>query len=230
MFVKNELDYKIIKVDDNENQFVAIKQKTKKHEYTLIVVHFCQWRMPGKNKPNDNHGIKRQKARFNKFADTIDKLRNGSDNLLLIGDYNNDLWQENELWLWTELKALQPILDRIMLPNGLKCVNHKPTHHSANKRSSLIDLVLTTDPEALSNVKNIKTGLSDHDGLLCWINFHDIQIKPQFYISIEFRKINAANIIAMIDENESLQSFIYYQDPDKIASKLNEGLNEIAKK
>lgn len=56
--------------------------------------------MPGESKPNDNDGIKQQKARFSKFADTIDKLRNELDNFLLNGDYNIGQWKENEPWLW----------------------------------------------------------------------------------------------------------------------------------
>ena len=132
--------------------------------------------MPGELKPFDNDGIKRQKSRFQKIADIVDKIRSTSDNMLLIGDYNIDQWKDNEPWLWPELRALQPILDYIMVNNGLKIMNHKTTRHCVSQRSSLLDLILSSDPESIFNVKNIKTGLSDHDGLLCHINCKDVHI------------------------------------------------------
>ena len=160
--------------------------------------------MPGELKPFDNDGIKRQKNRFQKIADIVDKIRSKSDNMLLIGDYNIDQWKDNEPWLWPELRALQPILDHIMVNNGLKIMNHKTARHCVNQRSSLLDLILSSDPESISNVKSIKTGLSDHDGLLCHINCKDVHIQPQFIISRDFSKMDARYIIPMIDNDVTL--------------------------
>ena len=79
-------------------------------------------------------------------------------------------------------------------------------------------------------MKNVKTGLSDHDGVSCILNCKDIELRLQFYISRNFDMINAANLIPLIDEDNKLQSLFRDTNPNSIASKLNKGLNRVAEK
>merc|ERR1711954_322276 len=161
------------------------------------------------------NGIKLQKSRLVKFANTINHLQTQASHLVLIGDYNIDQWAENEPWLRPELRALQPILDRIMTNNSLTRINKLPTRHAPHCTSSLLDLILASDPTAIKRVLNIKTGLSDHDGIICNLTCTDV---------------TAANIMPMIDNCKELQSIFSETNVDVIAERLNRGLNEIAKK
>ena len=98
-----------------------------------------------------------------------------------------------------------------------------------HKRSSLLDLSLSSDTQSINKVKNIKTCLSDHDGVLCNICCMDIEWKPQFFILREYRHVNASNILPLVDSSKPLQSLFGDQDVDVIAEKLNSDLNNISK-
>ena len=173
------------------------------------------------DKKADLKSLKNQKS--------IESIKDKADHMVIIGDLNIDQWAENQPWLRPELRALQPILDRIIVNNGLKRMNHSPTRHCLNQRSSLIDLILSSDLPAIYNVKNLKVGLSDHDGIVCNISCHDSEIKPQFFVSRDFSRVNANNILPLVDSSDKLQSLFSDTDVESIASKLNDGLNEIAK-
>ena len=150
------------------------------HQYTTIIGHYRQWKMPGEGPSNDEDRTKHQKQCFESFAYELDKIRNKSDNLLFIGDLNLDQLTDNEHSLRPELCALQPIFDQITISQGIKRLNNTPTCHFPNHKSSLLDLILSSDPQAVSNIKNIESGLSDHDGVICTLNWTDVEIQPQF--------------------------------------------------
>ena len=101
---------------------------------------------------------------------------------MVIGDLNVDQWQDNEPLMRPEIKALQPVFDSIVITNGLKRMNNKPTRFSSFQKPSLLDVILSSDPQSISKVDNVKTGLSDHDGLICQINCKDVLARPQFNV------------------------------------------------
>ena len=115
------------------------------------------------------------------------------------------------------------------MSHSLKRMNHEPTRHSAHANSSLLDLVLTSNPEAVKEVYNFKPGISDHDGVAFKLICKDIDEKPQFAIIRDYSRVTAGNIVPKLYENENLQTLFGDTDPDLIAHKLNEGLNSIAK-
>ena len=117
-----------------------------------------------------------------------------------------------------------------MTNNGLTRINKLPTRHAPHCNSSLLDLVLASDPTAIKRVLNIKTGLSDHDGIICDLTCTDVEAQPQFFVYRDFTHVTAANIMPMIDNSEELQSIFSETNVDVIAERLNRGLNEIAKK
>ena len=73
----------------------------------------------------------------------------------------------------------------------------------------------------------MKTGIADHDGVVCQLNCKDVTEIPQFFISRNYSKVNAMNILPMIDEDKDLQDLFGDTDSEVIASKLNKGLNKI---
>ena len=135
----------------------------------------------------------------------MDKARKLADHMIVIGDINLDQRVENDPLLRPEVRALQPIYDKICCSNGLKRLKNAPTRHAANSKSSLLDLVLSTDPQNTINIRNIKTGIADHDGVVFEMKCKDDSEAPQFYVSRNFNKINANNIIPLIDEDSDLQ-------------------------
>ena len=230
LLIRNGINYERIVVNDKTNPIVAVRFKSKKHETTILLGHYRQWRMPGEGPANDSKGIKIQKERFEEFAKTVENVKEMADNLMIVGDINVDQNLDNEPWLRPEVRALQPTLDKIMTSNGLKRLNSEPTRHMQNQRSSLLDLILYNDPQSISNISNIKAGISDHDAVICELSCKDVEVIPQFYIMRDYRDVNASNMIPLIDNDDELQTLFNDRDADTIAEKLNNGLNNIVKK
>ena len=90
---------------------------------------------------------------------------------MVLGDINIDQNQDNQPWLRPDLKALQPILDRLV-------VSQDNTRFSIHQNPSLLDLFLSSDPTKINKIHNVKTGLSDHEGVVCSINCKHIDLKP----------------------------------------------------
>ena len=116
MIIKNKIPYERVPMEDEViNPAIAIKVTSKTHESTTIVGHYRQWKLPGELPLSSKDNIKAQKERFVKFSDNLDKIRDKTDNLIVIGDINIDQRVENDPLSRPELKALQPILDNIMI-------------------------------------------------------------------------------------------------------------------
>ena len=111
MLIKSKLPYERVPIDDDStNPAIVINIKTKPRESTLIIGHYRQWRIPGKPKTNSSKNIKQQK-----FEDSVGKMKNVADQMLLNGHLNVDQRVENDSLKRPEVKALQPVLDRIVI-------------------------------------------------------------------------------------------------------------------
>ena len=166
MIIHKRIPYERIEDKNiNVNPTVAVKIKTKKHENLVIVGHYRQWKLPGEDSPFTKEGIQRQVKRFKEFEESLHHFSAHAQHMLLIGDYNVDQLPENNPLSCPEVRALQPVMDRIAVSFGLKCMNNDPTRFFQGQRPSLLDLCLPNDPQSLSEIANIKTGLSDHDGV-----------------------------------------------------------------
>ena len=164
------------------------------------------------------------------FKDTVAEVLKGSDHLLIIGDLNIDNWDPNLPLSRPDIKALQPVYEKMLTKHGLERLDKEPTRHAPNNNSSLLDLVLSSDPANIYGIKNLRTGLSDHDGILCKLRCKDLEIQPQFCILRSYKEVSAANILPEVDASQDLQSPFTDTDPDEIATKLKRGLNRIAEK
>ena len=126
-------------------------------------------------------------------------------NKCLIGDnINIDQYTDN-LQSQLEVRALQPTLDLTMLSNNLKRMNKEPTRHSPASHSTLLDLILTSDPNSIKDVTNFQPGLSEYDGVSCLLVCKDVNMKPQFHTKRNYKFTTASNIIPRVDTNEKLQ-------------------------
>ena len=192
--------------------------------------HYRQWQLPGEGSPFTKEGIIKQVRRLDQFKDSVEKLSREASNLVIMGDTNIDQLPENLPLDRPEIRALQPILERMMTKHDLKRMNSKPTRFFNSQKPSLLDLILSNEPQSISEVQNIKTGLADHDGVSCTLNCRGLVSRPQFHIARNYDMLNAANIMEMIDKDYEIQSIFGETDPNPIANKLNEGLNRIALK
>ena len=79
------------------------------------------------------------------------------------------------------------------MKNGLRQMNHEPTRHTPNHESTLLDLVLASNPDTVKDIHNFKPALSDHDGAGFKLTFKDVQPKPQFMTIRNFKNVTATN-------------------------------------
>ena len=102
--------------------------------------------MPGEGSPFTKEGIKLQVKRLEEFKEILDHISKDASNLIVLGDVNIDQRQENSPLNRPEIRALQPILERMMLKHGLKRINKEPTHFFPQQKPSLFDLILSNEP------------------------------------------------------------------------------------
>ena len=127
------------------------------------------------------------------FKDTVAEVLKGSDHLLIIGDLNIDNWDPNLPLSRPDIKALQPVYEKMLTKYGSERLDKEPTRHAPNNNSSLLDLVLSSDITNIYGITNLKTGLSDHDGILCKLRCKDLEIQPQFCILRSYKEVSSGS-------------------------------------
>ena len=63
-----------------------------------------------------------------------------------------------------EIKALNPILEDLLMTQNLSQMNFKPTRHQVGCKSSLLDLFISNIPEMITNIKKFLNTMSEHEG------------------------------------------------------------------
>lgn len=115
----------------------------------------------------------------NNFQKTLTKINNGNKELIILGDINcNYLIKNNN----------KPLKDLLSL-NGLIQTIKGPTRIT-DTTESLIDVILTTKPENLMEIKIVSTALSDHYAIGCKRKLNNIK---QQYESIKCRDYSNYN-------------------------------------
>ena len=106
---------------------------------------YRQWKAAGENNANDTEGICQQVKRLKSLCENIRKVCDTSKKFILGGDLNMDKCTANDPLSRPELRALCPIWDKCILENNLTQINFKNTWHMPGKRSSLLDLYLSSN-------------------------------------------------------------------------------------
>merc|ERR1712081_132374 len=144
---------------------------------------YRQWKAPGENPANSAEGIARQVRRLNEMIENWSKISNLGYEIMIAGDLNIDRHWPNDPLSRPELRALNPLLENLMVAENLTQMNFKPTQHQAGVNSILLDLFLTNIPERIRNVENFASLLSDHDGVKCVLHLKsDLKIAKSFII------------------------------------------------
>ena len=100
-----------------------------------------------------------------KSKESINEPSPKADYITLIGDLNIDQNPDNDPQSSPEIRALQPSLDQMIMKITLKMMNKDSTIHSPVQYSSLLDLILMSNPDSIKEVYHFKPGISDHDGI-----------------------------------------------------------------
>ena len=107
-----------------------------------------------------------------------------------------------------------------MTTNNITQINWKPTRHRAGKKSSLLDIFLTTCPNRNDGCHYVPNSLSEHEAVLVDLFTEDSQIKEQFYLKSNQENITWNKLEPMIAESSLLNSLFSTNDTDVIANSI----------
>ena len=120
IMVKNDLRHqRLTQFEDNENPMLTLLFKEKRGKHLAIVGIYRQWKAPGEINPNNSDGISRQCRRFKMMAENLEKISAAGFEMLVGGDINIDSHPANDPCSRAEIKALNPLLEDVMLTLNL---------------------------------------------------------------------------------------------------------------
>ena len=109
------------------------------------------WLVASMYRPPDNYAF------YDKFNDMLEKIWSSRKNIIM-GDLNSDLLYRGRT---TEESYLSRRLQCILSTYGLKCVIKEPTRILENAQT-LIDLIIVSNPDKVTNTGVSHLGISDH--------------------------------------------------------------------
>ena len=214
-----------IENDINPTIVLTVNTSAKKHH--TLVANYRQWKGTAPNYNynlrTDDHAIERLKE-MTKVWESAIQLGNPTT---IVGDINIDRYEPNDPESRPDLKNLIPILRDFQIQNKLILVNKEPTRYRHGQRPTLLDLILTTQPQNISEIANISNFCSEHMGVYCKIKLNQIVINQQFRKVRSRKNLIASVLMPLIDENENLQKIFSTSDPEIIASTLTKEIDDI---
>ena len=108
------------------------------------------------------------------FVSMMDKVTECNANILLLGDFNIDLFKQPTAW--NNTKALF----------GLEQLVEKATRVTKSS-ATLIDHMYTKYKQQVSKVKVVDSGISDHSGIFCHWSIKLPKQNPRGHTTITFR-------------------------------------------
>ena len=95
-------------------------------------------------------------------------------------------------------------------------LNSKPTRYRQGQNPTLIDLVLSNSPKRIHDVENVINHTSEHQGVVFTLKIKDIKTNIQFCKTRDRRRLNAANILPMIEDSRKLQEIFQISDVEEL--------------
>lgn len=176
-YVANHLTYNIITTSSDIEQ-LWLKIKFPSFSVALGVAY---------RPPNTNYN-----DFLNTFDATVSSLFVTVDCLLCVGDFNIDLFKIGN----AEVDLMCTCLETL----GLTQIVNQPTR-IAEKTSTLIDYILTSNRALVVSVNVVSVHISDHELISCIINIKVDKPKIQFKTVRNFKNINHQQFYSDLQSN-----------------------------
>jgi len=147
-------------------------------------------------------------AWYDDFITMIDKVKEISSNILLLGDFNIDMFKSHPSWECTTNMV------------GLKQLVTEPTRVTETS-ATLLDHIYTTDKSRIAGVTVPKVGISDHFATCCnWVLKTDKVFRKQKHTTIRYRSLkNFDKDEFLFDLSQiSFDNVYNYSNPDDAMS------------
>ena len=214
-------------MENDTNATIVIEIEKSKKKCLNIVAKYRQWTCTSLSCPYKTRDVEDQIKRFQDMLKVWQEVLTKGNQTVICGDINIDRHAPNSPELRPELKDMIEMIEKFKRDNNLTQMNHKPTRHRCNQRSTLLDLFYVNSPEKCTDIRNGANSTSEHDYVVMTVQNQSIIRKKQFYMTRDTRNLVYANLEHMINNSEDLQSLFSEDDPDEIAEKYINGWNAI---
>ena len=106
----------------------------------------------------------------------IMQIRSESKELMMLVDCNIDLWSPNDPGQRPDLKALSEDYLSVLNQTGMCQQNFEPTRYQSNVNPSLLDHILTGNPQKIDAVKTRLSIIADHFIVKCQYHAKVLQV------------------------------------------------------
>ena len=194
------------------------------------MVGYCQWSTLGSKGGELSRTMTAQKTRFKLWGKSIQNALKEKKETIIIGDINIDVtpWinQSNKLTEYQQSKAsLLTMLKHIIDSSSMTLFKTGPTRYQGKDEPSILDLLISTHPELLTQPKLIETS-SDHKMVMFQ---KSISIRKTFMplrrarSYAKYTKGRMLNLLNIPHLNMLLSS----KDPNHVADSLVEEINRV---
>ena len=125
---------------------------------------------------------------------------NDSRMSLIIGDINIDKSVNKDLHSRQDVKQLVPIYDDFLSNNNLTIVNHEMTRFETNAPPSLLDHIITNEPNRVDHVETNPSLMSDHKIISCLLHHKELKEDDRQAFKTQWWRINPDNLVEAILE------------------------------
>ena len=170
VMVRNKYEFeRKVNLENEINPTMVITIKTSSRRSHTIVANYRQWKGTAPscniNGRLDAHAV----LRFTHMTKIWESAVNLGNPTTIVGDINIDRHEPNDPEARPDIKNLIPILKDFQSKFNITLVNHEPTRYRHGQRPSLLDLILTTNPQNITDIVNVPNFCSEHMGVLCKI-------------------------------------------------------------
>ena len=130
---------------------------------------------------------------YDNFTSMIDSATKVSQNITLLGDFNFNYLKPNEAsqqqWCLTTEQL------------GLHQLINKPTRYDQHyKTYSLLDHIYSKDPQSITNIEVLDSGISDHSPIFCSLTLKLPKTHKNGHTTVEFRSFKNFNETAFLHD------------------------------
>ena len=146
---------------------------------------------------------------------------------LMLGDMNIDKSVNKDLHSRQDVKKLVPIYEDFLNNLNLTIVNHEMTRFEINAPPSLLNHIITKEPNRLDHKETKPSLISDLKILSCLLHHKELNEDYRQTYKTEWLRVNPYYLVEAIMNNEKMSGVLRMTNSEKIWIKLIEGFNEV---
>ena len=219
-------------MEPKDSSMVILKLGLKKQKKFILISYYRQWSLTNpKPIEGDTTSVSSQLKRFKKCIEAWENVNKLGLEVIMISDMNLDSLKWNTpLSLQDQYeKRYNPfrdyLQDKILNNNNYK-LDTGITWNRKGKKGESLDLVFTTNPSKIENIKKYSTGESDHDMIEFTRLTKQPALKQRYYNVRNYKEYKQDEFENLIKNDQRYEIAITNTDPEIAAEALTTMLTE----